>query len=112
VPMPAAVASLYASLDFVSLDIASFGFPLGCLSLGTFADQLAFTIFAPIIVGGGITLCCILAALPASKLRSPHISGRIAAGLETALPADLFVSFLSFPIVTCLVGGRSCEGIL
>ena len=104
VPMPAAVASLYASLDFVSLDIASFGFPLGCLSLGTFANQLAFTIFAPIIVGGGITLCCIFAALPASKLRSPHISGRIAAGLETALPADLFVSFMTFPMVTCSVG--------
>ena len=32
VPMPTAVAELLSALDFLSLDIASFGFPLGCLS--------------------------------------------------------------------------------
>ena len=110
VPMPAAVQTLLNTLSFTSLDVASIGLPMGCLSLGTFQQELTLSIFAPIVLIGAIAAGCVLAAI-----RPTNRNGRATAvlakqGLVQALPLCLLVSFLAFPMVASLAfEAFSCE---
>ena len=54
VPMPAAVKQLLSLFEALNINIAGIGLPLQCLSLGTYEQQLAFTMLAPAVLAAGV----------------------------------------------------------
>ena len=110
VPMPAAVQSLLDILSFTSIDLASLGLPMGCLQLGNFEQQLAFNIFAPIVLIGAIAAGCALAALRPARRNGRATVVVVKEGLMNALPSCVLVTFLAFPMVASLAfEAFSCE---
>ena len=103
VSMPAAVKDLLSIFEVFNINIAGIGLPLQCLKLGTFQQQLAFTMFAPLVIGTVLTAGFLLH----SSCFGPK--GRFG-GLLTALPWLLTLSFLTFPMVSSTAfRAFSCE---
>ena len=103
VSMPAAVKDLLSIFEVFNINIAGIGLPLQCLKLGTFQQQLAFTMFAPLVIGAVLTAGFLLhSSCFGSK-------GRFG-GLLAALPLLLTLSFLTFPMVSSTAfRAFSCE---
>ena len=81
------------------------GLPLQCLSLGTFQQQLAFTMIAPIVVAAVILLGFVMRACFRGK--------DVRAAPLKALPGLLSLSFLAFPVVSSYAFlAFSCEHFL
>ena len=99
VPMPDAVATLLSFFEVFNINIDGFGLPLQCAGLGSYHQQLAATmalsaaISAMLVIGFAARGCC-------------RRSEGLVAGLLAALPWLLFLSFLSFPLVSSASGSR------
>jgi len=97
------VQQLLGMLDFVNIDVASFGMPLQCLGLGDFENHLAFTMFAPVVLAAAILLGFLshpyLAAIRALDRRWFR-RGKPKERLLAALPWLLILTFLVAPMVS------------
>ena len=133
VPMPQAVAALLQIFEVLNINVAGVGLPLQCLSLGTYVQQLAFTMLAPLVLAGAIVLFCVgrhcccggsksAGGAPTREpkgslngLRGTHDSegsakSQAMAGLLSSLPGLLILSFLVFPMVSSAAfRAFSCE---
>ena len=93
VPMPDAVRNLLAVFEVLNISIAGVGLPLQCLSLGTYEQQLFFTMLAPLVLAAALVLVFVLRSCFGKR-------GGPKAGLLAALPSLLTISFLVFPVVS------------
>ena len=84
---------------------------MGCLSLDTFEQTLYLNMFAPLGLMLAIAVGCAVATLlRPSNRRDRSTRGLLKAGLVKALPVNLLVSFLAFPMVSChAFQAFSCE---
>ena len=102
VPMPAAVAALLSVFELFNINIGGIGLPLQCMGLGTYEQQLATTMLAPLAVAAFL--------LVGFLLRSCCRGRGLGAGLLSALPWLLSLSFLVFPMVSSAAfRAFSCE---
>ena len=95
-PMPDAVRNLLAVFEVLNISIAGVGLPLQCLSLGTYEQQLFFTMLAPLVLAAALVLVFVLRSCFGKR-------GGPKAGLLAALPSLLTISFLVFPVVSSAV---------
>ena len=103
VPMPAAVKDLLAVFEVLNINIAGIGLPLQCLKLGTFQEQLTFTMLAPLVIAVALAVGFVLHT-------SCSGSNSRCGGLLAALPWLLTLSFLTFPMVSSTAfRAFSCE---
>ena len=114
IPMPEDVGRLLSVFDILNLNIAGLGVPLQCLSLGTYEQQLIFTLLAPALLAVAIVLtsggCSIAVRCRLSSRPPPPPSPLEASGLLVALPWLLTLSFLVFPMVSSAAfRAFSCE---
>ena len=117
VPLPREVAALLSLFELLNINIGGIGLPLQCMSLGTYEQQLAFTMVAPLIlavllVAGfvGRSLCCAGhggagdddggGGGHGGRDAQPAAPSRLKAGLLAALPWLLLLTFLVFPMVS------------
>ena len=63
VPMPNSVAALLSIFEFFNLNIAGIGMPLQCVGLGTYEQQLATTMLAPLAVAAALLIFFVLRRL-------------------------------------------------
>ncbi len=118
VPFPKEARSILAPFEVLNVNVAGLSLPLSCIRLGTFSQQMLFTLLLPIAIAAGITLCSFLYAL----LRMPNdknmqaapqpqeavFKGRgtkdrtscLPAGGLIALPHLLVLSFLVLPLAS------------
>ena len=93
-PMPESVSQVLAFAEVLNINISGLGLPLQCLGFGTYQQQLAITMLAPLVIAGAIVLGCVLRSC----------CGRVPkdrfAGLLAGLPWLLTLSFLVFPMVS------------
>jgi hypothetical protein len=102
VPMPEAVVQLLSFFEVLNLNIGGIGLPLQCLGIGTYVQQLAVTMFLPLVIA--------VAILFGFVLRSCYRSKGIREGLMAALPWLLSLTFLVFPMVSSAAfRAFSCE---
>ena len=73
---------------------------MGCLDLGTFEQKLYLNIFAPLGLMLAIAVVWTVAVLRPSNRRDRSTRELLKAGLVRALPVNLLVSFLAFPMVS------------
>ena len=92
VPMPASVANLLSVFELFNLNIGGIGLPLQCMSLGTYEQQLATTMLAPLAVAALLLIGFLLHSCCRGK--------GVGAGLLAALPWLLSLSFIVFPMVS------------
>ena len=83
--MPPEVQRVLEMLDLVNINVDALGLPLQCIGLGGFEENLAFTMFAPVVIAAAILL---------------FRRGRPKKRLLAALPSLLLLSFLTFPMVS------------
>ena len=88
------MANLLAVFEVLNINITGLGFPLQCIGMGTYQQQLATTMLAPLVIAGAIVLGFVLRSCCG---RGPK--GRFG-GLLAALPWLLTLSFLVFPMVS------------
>ena len=88
------MAKLLTFFDVLNINIAGLGLPLQCIGMGTYPQQLATTMLAPLVIAGAVALGFVLRSCCG---RGPK--GRCG-GLLAALPWLLMLSFLVFPIVS------------
>ena len=87
----------------LNINIAGIGLPLQCLELGTFQQQLAFTMLAPLVIAVALAVGFVLHSSCCGS------NGRYG-GLLAALPWLLTLSFLTFPMVSSTAfRAFSCE---
>ena len=87
----------------LNLNIVGVGLPLQCMGIGTYVQQLAFTMLAPLV----IAVCLVVGF----ALRSWRRSSGMQEGLLAALPWLLSLTFLVFPVVSSAAfRAFSCEG--
>ena len=102
VPMPDAVATLLSVFELFNINIGGIGLPLQCLGLGTYEQQLATTMLAPLALAAFL--------LGGFLLRSCCRGKGVGVGLLSALPWLLSLSFLVFPMVSSAAfRAFSCE---
>ena len=101
--LPEEVKQLLKVFNVFNVNLAALGLPLQCLGLGNYEDHLAFTMFAPVVLATAILLCFFLwpflkaiASLDARWFRR----GNPKEMLFAALPWQLLLSFLTFPMVS------------
>ena len=92
--MPESVSQVLAFTEVLNINIAGLGLPLQCLGMGTYQQQLATTMLAPLVIAGAIVLGFVLRSCCGCGPK-----GRFA-GLLAALPWLLTLSFLVFPMVS------------
>ena len=86
----------------LNLNIAGIGLPLQCLGVGTYVQQLAVTMFLPLVIAA--------TTLFGFVLRSRYRSEGAGEGLMAALPWLLSLTFLVFPMVSSAAfRAFSCE---
>jgi hypothetical protein len=86
----------------LNLNIGGIGLPLQCLGVGTYVQQLAVTMFLPLVIAAAILFGFVL--------RSRYRSERTGKGLMAALPGLLSLTFLVFPMVSSAAfRAFSCE---
>ena len=86
----------------INLNIGGVGLPLQCMGIGTYVQQLAFTMLAPLVIAILLTAGFVL--------RSWRHSLGIHAGLLAALPWFLSLTFLVYPMVSSAsLRAFSCE---
>ena len=93
-PMPESVSQVLAFAEVLNVNIAGLGLPLQCLGIGTYQQQLATTMIAPLVLAGAIVLGFVLRSCCGSGPRDKF------AGLLAGLPWLLTLSFLVFPMVS------------
>ena len=93
-PMPESVSQVLAFAEALNINIAGLGLPLQCLGIGTYQQQLATTMLAPLVIAGAVVLGFVVRSCCG---RGPK--GRFA-GLLAGLPWLLTLSFLVFPMVS------------
>ena len=91
--MPDAVRDVLSVFDVVNISIKGFGLPLQCIGLGSFAQQLAFTMLIPV----GLAMIIMLGFVGRHACRD---GGGLRVALIAALPWLLTLSFLVFPMVS------------
>ena len=86
----------------LNLNIGGIGLPLQCLGIGTYVQQLAVTMFLPLVIAAAILFGFVL--------RSCYRSEGTGEGLMAALPSLLSLTFLVFPMVSSAAfRAFSCE---
>ena len=86
----------------LNLNIGGIGLPLQCLGIGTYVQQLAVTMFTPLVIAAAILFRFVL--------RSCYRSEGAGEGLMVALPWLLSLTFLVFPMVSSAAfRAFSCE---
>ena len=76
----------------LNLNIGGIGLPLQCLGIGTYVQQLVFTMLTPLLIGAMIILGFVL--------RSSFRKEGVRDALMAALPSLLSLTFLVFPMVS------------
>ena len=115
VPFPKGAQRVLSIFEVFNINIAGLSLPLSCMGLGTFWDQLLFTILFPIGIAVCICLCAVAyASLSQTRGRSGGISGDRSSPLRVggllALPHLLTLSFLVLPMVSSAAfQAFSCE---
>ena len=92
-PMPESVSRVLAFAEMLNINIVGLGLPLQCLGIGTYQQQLATTMIAPLVLAGAIVLGFALRSCCGSGPKDKF------AGLLAGLPWLLTLSFLVFPMV-------------
>ena len=119
VPMPKAVQDFLAIFEVFNFNIGGISLPLQCVGLGSFSQQMLFTIVFPLAIAAGIALCAIIYARCSSKARGKALPqannllvpkqticsacGRTSSlqiGLLLALPHLLTLTFLVMPMAS------------
>ena len=86
----------------LNLNIGGIGLPLQCLGIGTYVQQLAVTMFLPLVIAAAILFGFVL--------HSCYRSEGTGEGLMAALPSLLSLTFLVFPMVSSAAfRAFSCE---
>ena len=89
-------------MQLFNLNIAGLGLPLQCLGLGTYEQQLKTTMLAPPALAVLLLLGYVV--------RGCYRGKGLGAGLLSALPSLLYLSFLVFPMVSSAAfRAFSCE---
>ena len=89
-----AVARLLSVFDLLNINVGGVGLPLQCLGIGTYQQQLATTMLAPLVVAGVVVLVFILRSCYGYGPKGKR------AGMLRALPWLLMLSFMVFPVVS------------
>ena len=114
VTLPKAAQDVLSIFEVLNLNIAGLSLPLQCVGMGSYWQQMLFTIVFPLAVAAGIVLsaithatCCAKGQHESSGTRdmlaaaaSGHTSS-LRASLLLVLPHLLMLSFLVFPMVRC-----------
>ena len=106
VPFPKEAQSVLSIFEVFNVNIAGLSLPLSCMGLGTYSQQMLFTILFPVVVALCIFVCSIAYA-SCSSLRGRGRAAKtdrkspLIAGGMLALPHLLTLSFLVFPMVSC-----------
>ena len=100
VPFPAAVTALLDPLARIfSFNLRSFHLPLACLGLGSFENELYLNIAAPmalmLVLSAGHVIAALRTAPEPNASRGRRLRDQLTSGLLAALPANLFVLFLT-----------------
>lgn len=104
VTMPSAVLQLFSIFEVLNINVAGIGLPLQCFGLGTYQQQLATTMLAPLMFAAVIVLGFVSRSVCS---RGPK---RRCVELLEALPWLLMLSFLVFPMVSSAAfRAFSCE---
>ena len=105
VPFPKEAQRVLSIFEVFNINIAGLSLPLSCMGLGTFWDQLLFTILFPV----GIAICIYICAVAYASLSQNRGSSQgirddrslpLRVGGLLALPHLLTLSFLVFPMVS------------
>ena len=80
----------------LNLNIGGIGLPLQCLGIGTYVQQLVFTMLTPLLISAMIILGFVLR----SSLRREPVKEGAREALMAALPSLLSLTFLVFPMVS------------
>jgi hypothetical protein len=132
-PFPKAAQDFLSIFEVFNVNIAGLSLPLQCVGLGSYWQQMLFTILFPIVIAAGITLSGIVYAtfskFPSKNLGNDLVSGLSVAmrdslrdsledrhqsplrvGVLLALPHLLTLTFLVFPTVSSTAfRAFSCE---
>ena len=106
VPFPKEAQNVLSLFEVFNVNIAGLSLPLSCMGLGTYSQQMLFTILFPVVVALCIFVCSIAYA-SCSSLRGRGRAAKtdrkspLMAGGMLALPHLLTLSFLVFPMVSC-----------
>ena len=110
VALPDAVRSLLALFEVLNLNLAGVpGVPLQCLNLGSYEQQLLFTVLAPLVLAAAILAFFVLQSCVGRKGACVGTRGAakrcalpmwLSSALIAALPYELALSFLVFPMVS------------
>ena len=107
VPFPKEAQSVLSIFEVFNVNIAGLSLPLSCMGLGTYWQQMLFTILFPVVVALCIYVCSVVYAW-CSSLRGIGTSGvaktdrksPLTVGGMLALPHLLTLSFLVLPMVS------------
>ena len=98
------MARLLSVFDLLNINVGGVGLPLQCLGIGTYQQQLATTMLAPLVVAGVVVLVFILRSCYGYGPKGKR------AGMLRALPWLLMLSFMVFPVVSSAAfRAFSCE---
>lgn len=102
VPFPKAARGVLAIFEVFNFNIGGLSLPLNCIGLGSYVQQVAFTMVFPLCIAACITLLYVgNAARTKQTLRN---------GWLKALPSLLALSFFVFPMVSSIsFQAFSCE---
>ena len=107
VPIPKEAQSVLSIFEVFNVNIAGLSLPLSCMGLGTYRQQMLFTILFPVVIALSIFVCSVVYA-SCSSLRGRGTSraaksdrkSPLMAGGMLALPHLLTLSFLVLPMVS------------
>ena len=116
VPFPKAAQQVLSIFEVFNVNISGLSLPLSCIGLGTYPDQMLFTLLFPIVIAACILLGCLVSVLCGKNSSSQKSATRDdrrfplrVVGL-LALPHLLTLSFLVFPMVSSTAfQAFSCE---
>ena len=128
VPMPSAINTLLRGLEVLNINFIGIGLPLQCLGLGTYEQQLAFTMILPLVLAVVTVLVAVVRRFCRRGERrgggvdDADVADAAGAGggadgtpwlqrsMLDALPWLLYLSFLVFPMVSSAAfRAFSCE---
>ena len=107
VPFPKEAQSVLSIFEVFNVNIAGLSLPLSCMGLGTYRQQMLFTILFPVVVALCIFVCSIVYASSSSfrgrgtsRATKTDRKSPLMAGGMLALPHLLTLSFLVLPMVS------------
>ena len=107
VPFPKEAQNVLSLFEVFNVNIAGLSLPLSCMGLGTYRQQMLFTILFPIVIALCIFVCSIVYASCSSfrgrgtsRAAKTDRKSPLMAGGMLALPHLLTLSFLVLPMVS------------